>query len=183
MTPPTSAVRRGRRWGREAIAVAGLTAVWVLFWGDLSWANVLSGSALAAGILIVFPLPPVAFGGRPRPLAMLAFATTFARDVVMASMALGWLAVRPGASPRSAVVAVPLRLATDLNLALTAEVLSLVPGTLAVEVDRDAAILFVHVFDVRGPAHLARTRGRIRQMEAQLVRALGLSASDQNGDR
>lgn len=69
-----------------------------------------------------------------------------------------------------------LRVRTDLNLALTAELLSLVPGTLIVEVDRDAGVLYVHVLDVRSPADLTDSRDRVLAVEERIVRAVGSDA-------
>ena len=35
--------------------VAVLIAIWLLAWGSVSWANVLSGIAVAIGLMIVLP--------------------------------------------------------------------------------------------------------------------------------
>ncbi len=100
----------------------------------------------------------------------------FVVELVRASAHVARIAVQPGYTPRSAIIGVRLRLPTDLNLALTAEVLSLVPGTLIIEVDRDAGILYVHVLDVRGPASLAASRDQVRAVEGRIVAAIGSTA-------
>jgi len=84
--------------------------------------------------------------------------------------------VRPGFRPRGAIIAVPLRVRTDLNLALTAEVISLVPGTLILDVDRDRGVLYVHVLDVRRPEDLTVNRERVLAVERRIVRAVGSPA-------
>lgn len=124
-------------------------------------------------VLVFFPLPPVTFAGRVRPRALLALAGRFVAELVVASVHVAAVAVRPGFVPRSAVIGVPLRVRTDLNLALTAELVSLVPGTLILEVDREAAILYLHVLDVRGPQGLADNRQRVLDIERRIVRAIG----------
>ncbi|MBO4209797.1 Na+/H+ antiporter subunit E [Micromonospora echinofusca] len=164
------------RWRDQAVAVGWLVLVWNLLWGEFTLGNLLGGLAIGVGILVFFPLPPVSFGGRLRPGAALRFAARFVGELVSASVHVGWAALRPGPPPRGAIIAVPLRVRTDLNLALTAEVISLVPGTLILEVDRASGTLYVHVLDVRGPQDLLASRKRIRDVERRLVRAVGSPA-------
>lgn len=171
-----AAFRRGGRWRDQALALGWLVLTWLLLWGDVTWGNLLGGLVVGAAVLIFFPLPPVTFGGRLRPRALLVLAVTFAGELVSASVRVAAIAVRPGYRPRGAIIAVPLRVRTDLNLALTAEVISLVPGTLIVEVDRDQGVLYAHVLDVRGPRDLTASRDRILAVERRLVRAIGSPA-------
>ncbi|MEU4368474.1 Na+/H+ antiporter subunit E [Micromonospora chersina] len=173
---PAPAVGRGGRRRDQAIALGWLVAIWLLLWGDLSWGNLLAGLVVGAAVLLFFPLPPVTFGGRLRPGPLLVLAVTFAAELVSASLHVAAVALRPGYRPRGAIIAAPLRVRTDLNLALTAEVISLVPGTLILEVDRDHGVLYVHVLDVRGPEDLTGSRERILAVERRIVRAVGSPA-------
>ncbi|RIV40803.1 Na+/H+ antiporter subunit E [Micromonospora radicis] len=164
------------RWRDQAIALGWLVLVWNLLWGDFSWANLFGGLAVATVVLLFFPLPPVSFSGRLRPRGLLVFAASFVVELVRASAHVARIAVQPGYVPRSAIVAVRLRVRTDLNLALTAEALSLVPGTLIVEVDRASATLYVHVLDVRRPSDLADARDQVREVERRIISAVGSAA-------
>nr|WP_244162167.1 Na+/H+ antiporter subunit E [Micromonospora eburnea] len=166
-------VGRGGRWRDQAVALGWLVVVWLLLWGDLSWGNLVGGLVVGAAVLIFFPLPPVTFGGRLRAGALLVLAVTFVRELVSASVHVAAIAVRPGYRPRGAVIAVPLRIRTDLNLALTAELISLVPGTLILDVDRDLGVLYVHVLEVLRPEDLTDSRNRVLTAERRIVRAIG----------
>ncbi|MEU4779567.1 Na+/H+ antiporter subunit E [Micromonospora sp. NPDC023633] len=176
-TPPTGPAnppltRKARRRNR-IVAVTGLTGVWVLLWGTLSWANLISGLVLSFVLLAVFPLPPVTFAGRIRPVPLARFWVRFLRDLVVASAQIAWLAVRFGHPPLSAIIAVPLRVNTDLNLTLTAEALSLVPGSLIIEADRTTGTLYVHVIGVRSRDEVERFRQGVLDLEARIVAAIG----------
>ncbi|TCC00678.1 Na+/H+ antiporter subunit E [Micromonospora zingiberis] len=168
--PPLSrtAVRRNR-----IVAVTFLVVVWVLLWGTLSWANVISGLVVATILLTVFPLPPVTFAGRIHPLGTARFLVRFLRDLVVASVQIAWLALRPRHVPRSAIIAVRLRVNTDLNLTLTAEALSLVPGSLILEADRNSGTLFIHVINVDSLSEVEKFRGEVLELEARIVAAIG----------
>ncbi|WBB70322.1 Na+/H+ antiporter subunit E [Micromonospora sp. WMMD812] len=180
--PPTgdggAGPARGRvgRWRDQAVAFGWLVLVWNLLWGEFTWGNLAAGLLVGGAVLLFFPLPPVTFGGRLRPWALLAFAGAFVVELVVASAHIARIAVQPGCRPRGAILAVRLRVRTDLNLALTAEAVSLVPGTLILEVDREAGVLYVHVLDVRGPQDLVVNRARVLEVERRIVRAVGSDA-------
>jgi multicomponent Na+:H+ antiporter subunit E len=164
------------RWRDRAVAVAVLVALWVLLWGVFSWANLISGLLVSAVVLTVFPLPPVTFAGRPRPVALVRFALRFLADLVRASAQLSWLAFRVGRQPRSAIVRVPLRVHSELFLTLTGEAVSLVPGSLVVDTDQASTTLYIHVIGVSDRAEVERFRRTVYEVEARIVRALGSDA-------
>ncbi|MEU4565596.1 Na+/H+ antiporter subunit E [Micromonospora sp. NPDC023956] len=168
--PPLT--RRDRR-RNLVIAATGLVAVWVLLWGTFTWANLISGLLVAAVLLVVFPLPPVTFAGRLHPLGLLRFGLRFLYDLVVASAQIAWLAVRFGHEPRGAIIAVPLRVNTDLNLTLTAEALSLVPGSLIMEADRTTGTLYIHVLGVRSLDEVERFRRGVLELEERIIAAVG----------
>ncbi|TWJ23388.1 Na+/H+ antiporter subunit E [Micromonospora endolithica] len=175
-TTETGAPGPAGRWRDRLVAFGWLVLLWNLLWGEFTWGNLLAGALVAGAVLLFFPLPPVTFGGRLRPRALLVFLLRFAGELITASVHVSRIAVRPGYLPRSAILAVRLRVRTDLNLALTAEVVSLVPGTLIIDVDREAGVLYVHVLDVHGPSDLTAGRDRILAVERRIVRAIGTAA-------
>ena len=85
--------------------------------------------------------------------------------------------LRPRLQLRQAVVAVPVRGASDSLLTLLANAISLTPGTLTLEVDRPQSTLYVHVLDV-GTGHDAvqRVRDDIRRLERLAILAVGSAA-------
>jgi multicomponent Na+:H+ antiporter subunit E len=166
---------RRRRVPVQWRSLVWLTAVWVLLWGDLSVGNVLAGLAIAFVVSLVMPLPPIAGGGRVRPLALARLAGRFAVDVVVASVQVGVAAfrIRP---PVSAVIRVRLRSSSDLYLTLTAELCSLVPGSVVVEAHRLTSTLYLHLLDVAGPDAIEAARRRVLEQEERVLRALASDA-------
>ncbi len=162
-----------RRIRDELIAMGGLVAVWMLLWGKFSWMTFLSGLVVSALVLGVFPLPPVTFQGRVRPLGVVRFAVRFSIDLVVASVHLAWTAFRFGYQPRCAVIAVQLAVRSDLNLTLCGEAVSLIPGSLIIDIRRDAGVLYIHVFDVKDQAAAERFRKTVYALEARIIGAIG----------
>lgn len=152
--------------------VVVLTLAWVLLWGDLSIANVASGALIGIVVTAVFPLPPIVFEGRVRPIAMARLIGWFVADLVRASVQVTTLALRFGHEPRNAVIQVDLRSRSDLYLTITAELVTLVPGSVVIEVRRSTSTLFIHVLGVRHDADVERARADALAVEERVVRAL-----------
>jgi len=166
---------RRRRVPVQLRSLVWLTLVWVLLWGDLSVGNVLSGLAIAWVVSVVMPLPPIAAKGRVRPLALARLIGRFAVDVLVASVQVGIQAFRPR-PPLSAVIRVRLRSSSDLYLTLTAELCSLVPGSVVVEAHRLTGTLYLHVLDVGGTGGIEAARRRALDQEERVLRALASDA-------
>ena len=152
-----------------------LVVLWLLLWGDLSWANVISGTLLGLLVTIVLPLPPVRFDVRVRPLRILALLARFVVDLFAASAQVAWLAVRPGRQPRNSVVGVPLHSGSDLFVSMTAQLVSLVPGSVIVEIGAPSAhegqgSIFIHALGVDDEEGRERIRRQTLLTERRVMR-------------
>lgn len=150
-----------------------LAVVWVGLWGQVTAANVLGGLAVALALLVLLPLPEMPDQGRARVLPLLRYIAFFALELVKASAIVTWQVLRPGGQLRQAVIAVDAVGASDRLLTVVANSISLTPGTLTLEVDRERSILYVHALDVGGPEGVERTRRSIERLERLAVQALG----------
>jgi multicomponent Na+:H+ antiporter subunit E len=166
--------RHGLRF--SIAATLWLTAVWVLLWGELSVANVLGGLVVAILVEFTLRMPSVHFTGRIHPVSLIRLLILFARDLVIASAQVVALAFTPRRVPRSAVIAVQLRTVSDLYLTLTAEVTSLVPGSIVVEAHRTTGMMYVHVLDVGISGGLEKAHQHVLDNEARVLRALASDA-------
>lgn len=166
---------RRRVAATQGLTIGWLTVVWVLLWGDLSVGNVLAGIGVALAVTATLPLPAIASGGRLRPIGLVALAAHFARDLVVASVQVAVLAFRRRA-PSSAVIGVRLRTSSDLYLTLTAELCSLVPGSIVVEAHRLTRTLYLHVLDVDTAGGVEAARQSVRNQEERVLRAFASDA-------
>ncbi|MCL2464164.1 MAG: Na+/H+ antiporter subunit E [Micrococcales bacterium] len=166
----------GRHWWRQWLDVAWLAVVWMLLWGDVSWANLIGGLAVGVLITLAFAMAPIEFSGRVRPGRVLVLAARFLVDLVRASAQVAFLALRPGPAPRGAVVGVQLVSHSDLYLTLTAELVSLVPGSLVVEVNRLTGRLYLHVLDLARSGGPPGVRAEVLAQERRVLWALASRA-------
>ena len=121
-------------WTPYLLTLAVLALVWMALWGSASLIVILLGLLTGAVILLLFPLPTMKFRFGFHPWRMLVLIVRFLWDVVVASVQVGWLALRPR-PPQPQVTTVQLASDSDLLEALTALAVSLVPGSLIVDAD------------------------------------------------
>lgn len=180
-----SPARRIRRLARrrvagagllQPIAVAWLVILWLLLWGRATPGLVVSGLVVAAIAIAMFPLPALGIEGRVRPLAAVRVGLRLALDIVRASIEVAALAFRRDQEAPTAVIGVPMVTRSDLMLTLVTETLSLVPGSLVVEIDRHDAIVYLHLIGVRDRGQVERERRRAQETEARMIRAFGSPA-------
>ncbi len=145
-----------------------LILVWVLLWGSISAANLLSGLAIALIITLCLPLPPVPVEGRFHPLPLLLLILNVAYSLVVSSVQVAALALRPE-PPKSALVQAHLALKSDLVLALAVNILNLTPGTIVLEIDQARRMILVHVLDVGSDPEVKRFRRQLDSLQKLLV--------------
>lgn len=160
-----------RRILLRAWVLCWLILVWILLWGTVSAANILSGLAIALVITLFLPLPAVPIEGRVHPLSLLRLVLQIAGYLVMSSVQLAWLAVKPGPPPLSAVLRAHLAIKSDLVLALAVNIINLTPGTIALEIDQVRRMIYVHVIDVGSERAVNRFYRQVAQIERLLIRS------------
>jgi multicomponent Na+:H+ antiporter subunit E len=169
VSAPTVAARAGHRLP----VLVWLVLVWILLWGTWSWANVFSGLAVALFVTLVLPLPAVAGGLRVRPLPLVRFVGHFLADLAVSGAQVAWQTLRPGGELRGAIVRVQLRADSDLLLTAVAETLSLVPGSLVLDLDRERRLIAVHLLHADDLADVERQKADVLAIEERIVRAFG----------
>jgi multicomponent Na+:H+ antiporter subunit E len=158
---------------QELPLLVWLVIVWGALWQDFSAGNLLFGALLAVLVARMFYLPPVELSGRFNILHAVPFALRFLGRVAAASVEVMYLAVVRGPRVVNAVVAVPLRSHQDLMVTATGHVISLIPGSLVVEVDRSTSTLYLHALNISSPEAVENLRREVRSIEAGLIRIMG----------
>lgn len=158
-----------RRIALRAWVLFWLMMVWILLWGDISAANIISGLAIALVITLLLPLPAVPIEGLLHPISLLRLVGLVVWYLLVSSMQLAWLAVKPGPPPLNAVLRAHLAIKSDLVLALAVNIINLTPGTIALEIDQVRRMVYVHVIDVGSERAVGNFYRQIAQIERRLV--------------
>lgn len=161
-----------RLWQQLPLLVA-LVALWMLLWGSLNLLNFVSGVVVAIGVTRFFYLPAVKLSGRFDVFWFTVFLARFFVSLVVASFQVAFQSIGPRGITSNAVAMVDLDTRSDFVMTLTAITVSLVPGSIVIEVDRENSILYLHVLGARSLDDVERARVEVLRVERSLVRALG----------
>lgn len=142
---------------RSALAYAGiLTLFWLALSGSITPLNILLGLAVSAAALGVLrgQLPEIDFRIRPLKAAMLFLL--FLRELFRSAWRVAVLVLSPRLPIAPDVIAVPVSLTRDAELTLLANLITLTPGTLTVDVAEDRRALYVHALEGDDPDAVRR---------------------------
>jgi multicomponent Na+:H+ antiporter subunit E len=82
------------------------------------------------------------FSRLPRALLLVGY---FVKELFISNFRVLWDVITPRQASRPGIIAVPLDAASDLEIMLVANLISLTPGTLSIDVSDDRKLLYVHV--------------------------------------
>ena len=152
-----------------------LVILWVLLWGEFTWANVISG--LVVGYLIVLgsgigQTTAVHPDDRARisPFHLLRFLIFVLFKLIQSNLVLAWEILTPRNKINSGIIAIQLRTESALSMAVVANVITLTPGTLTLESKGSPATLYVNVLHLHD---LEKVRTDLLYIEDLSVRAFG----------
>ncbi len=150
-----------------------LVILWLLLWGHVTVISVVTGIVIALLVTRVFYLPPVELSGRFDIRWAAILLGHFAVDLVRASFQVAAMAFDWRRVPVNSVIAVHLHTRSDFVMTLTAELVSLVPGSIVVEADRERSHLYLHALGTSTPEDVERVRETTLQVESRIVFTLG----------
>jgi multicomponent Na+:H+ antiporter subunit E len=133
-----------------------LSTVWAALQGSIDLANLTTGFVF--GYLILWLVRPALgetayFGKLPAAIGFILF---FLKELVVSNVRVAWDVLTPRAYRRPGVVAVPLDLERDAEITLLANVVTLTPGTLSLDLSADRRTLYVHGMFVDDPEEFRR---------------------------
>jgi multicomponent Na+:H+ antiporter subunit E len=133
-----------------------LMALWVATTGAFSYANGALG--FLAGFIVLWWLKPLLGSTayfRKLPL-VLWFSVLFLWEVLKSNLRVAWDVITPNRLRRPGIVAVPLDAKSDLEIAVLANLITLTPGSLCLDVSEDRRTLYVHAMFVDEPDQIRR---------------------------
>lgn len=145
-----------------------LTVLWTCLQGAVTPANVLGGAVLAAVTIWLFP--PLT-SGRSRfawrkVVVACQLAAAFARELVVANLRLAKDVLTPRLAIQPEIVPYPLDAETDAEIAILANIITLTPGTMSVDVSEDRRTLYIHaIYGGEGLVPLIKSSFEARILE------------------
>ena len=95
----------------------------------------------------------------------------FLYELVLSSLSVAWDSISPRHRSRPGIVAIPLDVRSDVEILVLANLVSLTPGTLSLEVSEDRRTLYVHAMFVEDAESVrARIKGGIERRLLEMTR-------------
>lgn len=133
-----------------------LALAWVVLTSQYTALNFAAGFALA--YLALWPAQRARVGARyfnkvPQVVGFVAF---FIYELILANVRMLISVLGPLRRLHPAIIAVPIELESAAEITLLANLITLTPGTLSLDISHDQRVLFVHAIDVDDPDAFVR---------------------------
>jgi multicomponent Na+:H+ antiporter subunit E len=167
------------------VRVLLLALIWAALQGTFALTTVLLGAVFAGGVLgLTQPLfaddvdTPRGIGRTvqvffTRSAWTVVLLLVFLRELVVSGVQVAGYTLQPSLQVKPGVVAYPLDVQTDREITVLANLISLTPGTLSLDVSPDRAHLYIHAISVESQEGKTVIRDIKGSLEQYVSRALG----------
>lgn len=141
----------GPQWMNLFVFHVLLTLAWGFVTGTFTFINLFLGFVLA---YVALWLPSRLWGEVKyfrRLWLLVRLAAVFLYELAISGLTVARLVLSPRLGFRSGIIAIPLDARNDLEITLFANLISLTPGTLSIDVSEDRRTLYVHAMATDDP--------------------------------
>ncbi|MCE8004324.1 Na+/H+ antiporter subunit E [Billgrantia ethanolica] len=148
-----------------------LALAWVILSGDFSGLNLVVGLVFGYITLVLIEPQVDALAGYPaRVPRILKFLGFFIKELVQANLRVGFDILTPPWHMKPGVIAMPLEARTELEITMVANLISLTPGTLSLDVSDDRKVLYIHAMFLDDEEELRRNLKEMEYRALELFR-------------
>lgn len=133
-----------------------LALAWTAVTGSLTFINFAFGFVLATAALSLIREQVGSVGYLSRAWRVISLALLFVYELVHSAWKVAVLVMSPRMDLNPGIFAYPLKVDRDFEITLLANLITLTPGTLSVDVSEDRRILYVHALDCSDPDQTRR---------------------------
>jgi multicomponent Na+:H+ antiporter subunit E len=149
-----------------------LALLWAGMLGGISLANLASGFLLGYFVLYYTsrgtPGHAGYFGKVPKLLSFLAY---YLWELLKSNAMIAYDVLTPRHHMTPGVIGIPLEARTDLEITVLANLITMTPGTLSLDISADRKTLFVHAMYIRNPDDLrADIKNNLERRVLELLR-------------
>lgn len=133
-----------------------LALTWVAVTGFFGSLNFIFGFILGALVLYMIREQVGSVGYFSRALRIISLFILFLYELVMSAIRVAILVLSPKMKLHPGIFAYQLKVDRDFEITLLANMITLTPGTLSVDVSEDKKFLYVHAIDCSDPDETRR---------------------------
>lgn len=133
-----------------------LAFLWSVLHGEVNDTNLIIGFVVGYIILGTIRLNNETTSYFTKVSQVVRFVLVFLKELLVSSIRVAYDVVTPTAHAKPGVIAVPIEAETDAEIAMLANVISLTPGTLSLDVSEDRKTLYIHAMFIDNPDDIRR---------------------------
>ncbi len=116
--------------------------------GDLDFNKFLEGFLIGFAIVLILKASSGETKYFSRIPKLISFIIYFTYELILANLKIAMDILTPTHLMKPAIVAIPLDAKTDLEITLLANIITLTPGTLSLDLSKDRKTLYIHAMYV-----------------------------------
>ncbi|WP_404296164.1 Na+/H+ antiporter subunit E [Halomonas sp.] len=148
-----------------------LALAWVVLSGDFTGLNLVVGLVFGyIALLLIEPQVESLTGYPARIPRILGFIGFFIKELLLANLKVGFDILTPPWHMKPGVIAMPLEARTELEITMVANLISLTPGTLSLDVSDDRKVLYIHAMFLDDEEELRRNLKEMEHRALELFR-------------
>ncbi|RMF03923.1 MAG: Na+/H+ antiporter subunit E [Chloroflexi bacterium] len=128
-----------------------LALAWTALTGDFSPVNFVAGFIFAYAALWVMQFIMLSSSYFGKVTGVISFIFRYLWELVKANIRMAYHVLAPLNKLRPGVVGIPLDITSDIQITMLANMITLTPGTLSLDVSTDRSVLYVHNFVISNP--------------------------------
>ncbi|QFT31570.1 Na+/H+ antiporter subunit E [Roseibium porphyridii] len=128
-----------------------LALAWGAVSGSFSEVNLIFGFILGFGALYLIREQVGTAGYFEKIIKGIGLALLFVSELVQSAWRVATIVLRPRIELQPGIIALPLTVDRDFEITMLANLITLTPGTLSVDVSDDRQVLYIHCIDVPDP--------------------------------
>ena len=133
-----------------------LALIWTTLTGSFTLPSFIFGALLGATALFLTREQRGSRSYAIRPMRLCSLTLLFIYELVLSGWRVARLVTSPRMELKPGIFVYPLTVDRDFEITLLANLITLTPGTLSVDVSQDRRLLFVHAIDCSDPEQTRR---------------------------
>jgi multicomponent Na+:H+ antiporter subunit E len=134
-----------------------ISMLWALLTGKVSVGSLVTGFVLGYfALTLLYPATGKKLSYFEKTMQFFRFSLFFIKELVLSSWRVSLDVMKPLPYLRPGVIGIPLDAETDLEITMLANIISLTPGTLSLDVSPDRKTLYIHAMYVVDPEDLRK---------------------------
>ena len=121
-----------------------LSLAWIGLTGEFTPINFVIGFALGYLMLWLAQRTEVSVSYFEKVPQIVRFLVFFSWEVVRSNLRILYEVLTPGHNMKPGIIAIPLDVKTDLEITAFANLITLTPGTLSLDISKDRSTLYIH---------------------------------------